>query len=179
MPLNYTPFASNPYGSFADPIKFSNQFAPTSKTYHGITIEVGGNVLGRVQSWNVAGAYNRQGNHVYEMANLRWGKPVDYVPGIAEGFNIDATVAELWEKEIEIQLGLGLAQFDDLIQQTFPFTAKEFWFRGNLGQYRVWTYQGCWLTNANEEGFTADGNARVMRNFSFNYVSRQLTSSAV
>lgn len=179
MSLNYTPFASNPFGAFADRIDFRNAQAPTSKTYHGITIEVAGNVLGRIQSWNVAGAYNREGEHVYELADLRWGKPVDYVPGRATGFNIDATVAELWENEIEIQLSLGNTQFDDLIQQTYPFTAKEFWFRGTLGQYRVWTYDGCWLTAANEEGFTVEGNARVIRSFSFNYVSRLLTASAV
>lgn len=179
MPLNYTQFASNPFGSEALPIDFEHPFAPTSKTYHGITIEVRGNVLGRIQSWTVAGAYNREGDHVYELAAERWGKPVDYVPGRATGFNITATVAELWEKELEIQLGIGNNQFDDLIDQTFPFETKEFWFRGNLGQYRVWTYRGCWLTNANEEAFTVEGNARIIRSFEFNYVSRLLTASAV
>ena len=109
---------------------------------------------------------------------MTWGKPVDYVPGRATGFSVTATVAELWFKEIEVQLGIVAEgeQLNDLIDQNFPFVAREFWFRGSE-TYRVWTYVGCWLTDRNEETFSADGNAKVIANFTFNYVSRRMTGS--
>jgi len=175
---NYTTFAGNRYGVLAKPIDFSAPDAPTSKTYHGITIVVEGNVLGRVQSWDTTGAYARGGEHVYELNNRTWGKPVDYVPGRWEGLTIAATVAELWDAEIEAQVGITKpgSQISDLIEQNRPFTAHEFWFR-NSEAYRIWTYRGCWLTDRNEAGFTHDGNARVIANFNFSYVSRQLSGS--
>jgi hypothetical protein len=175
--LDYSEFAANPYGVLVKPLDYNHADAPTSKTYHGITIEANGKVLGRIQSWNVAGAYTRAGEHVYELNNRTWGRPVDYVPGRSEGYNITATVAELWNREIEVQLGLVAprSQMVDLIDQTAPFTCREFWFRGN-DIYRVWTYRGCWFTNRNEENYTSDGNARVISAFEFNYVARQLVS---
>ncbi len=177
--LDYSQFAANPFGVLVRPLDLDDPDAPTSKTYHGITIEANGAVLGRIQSWNVAGAYTREGEHVYELNNRTWGRPVDYVPGRATGYNITATVAELWERELEVQLGLAAprTQFVDLIDQTAPFTCREFWFRGAT-IYRVWTYRGCWFTNRNEENMTSDGNARVIAAFEFNYVSRQLVSGA-
>jgi len=176
--LDYSKFAQNPFGVLVSPIDYTKPDVPTSKVYHGITIEVGGSVVGRIQSWNVAGAYTRGGEHVWELNNRTWGRPVDYVPGRAEGYNITARVAEMWQKEIEVQLGLTPlgTQFVDLVDQTFPFTCREFWFRGP-SIYRVWLYRACWLTNRNEEDFTADGTGRVIASFEFNYVSRQLTSA--
>jgi len=175
---NYEPFAGNRYGVLARPINFEAPDAPTSKTYHGITLSVDGAVLGRVQSWDTTGAYNRGGEHVYELNNRTWGKPVDYVPGRWEGLTIAATVAELWDAEIEAQLNIANpgSQITDLIEQNRPFTAHEFWFRG-VATYRIWTYRGCWLTDRNETAYSQDGNARVIANFNFSYVSRQLTAS--
>jgi hypothetical protein len=175
--LGYSQFAANPYGALSKPLNYTDTYSPTAKTYHGIAIEVGGNVLGRIQSWNPA-PYGREGVHIYELNNMTWGKPVDYVPGRATGFSVTATVAELWFKEIEVQLSLTNAgtQFNDLIDQNIPFTCREFWFRG-ADTYRVWTYVGCWLTDRNEEGYTAEGDARVIANFTFNYVSRRMTGS--
>jgi len=176
MALNYALFANNPYGVLTTPLVYdSPDGAPTTKTYHGITIEVDGAVVGRIQTWHPSGAYSREGELVYELNNLSWGLPVDYVPGRATGFTVTATVAEIWNAEIEVQLGLGDEQFAHLVEQNHPFTCREWWFRG-VSEYRIWTYLGCWLTDANEENFTAEGNARVMRNFSFTYVSRQRTS---
>lgn len=173
---NYEPFASNPYGQESAPLDYSHEHAPTSKTYHGIALAVGGNVVGRVQTWDTTGAWARGGEHVYELNDLTWGKPVDYVPGRWEGLTIAATVAEMWDKEIDIQLGLkNQGQLNDLIEQTKPFTAHEFWYRG-IYEYRIWVYRGCWLTDRNETAYAADGNARVIANFNFNYVSRQILS---
>lgn len=170
---NYEPFARNPFGVVADPLDYSVEDRVTSKTYHGITVAVGGAVVGRIQSWDTGGAWARGGEHVYELSDLTWGKPVDYVPARWEGLTITATVAEMWDKEIDVQLGIKDAgQMNDLIEQTRPFTAHEFWFRG-ITEYRIWVYRGCWLTDRNETAYEATGNARVIANFNFNYVSRQ------
>ncbi len=175
--MSYSEFAANPFGAQSKPLDYRNLYTGTAKTYHGITIEVGGNVLGRIQSWNPS-PYTREGDWVYELNNQTWGKPVDYVPGRATGFSVNASVAELWYKEIEVQLGqvTSGSQFNDLIDQNFPFTAREFWFRGS-DTYRVFTYLGCWLTDRNETDFSATGDAKVIANFNFNYVSRRMTGS--
>lgn len=177
--LDYSKFAWNPFGVLVKPIDYSKPDVPTSKVYHGITIEVGGSVIGRIQGWNVSGAYTREGEHVYELNNRTWGRPVDYVPGRATGYTISASVAEMWNREVEIQLGLAPlgTQFIDLVDQTYPFTCREYWFRGPT-IYRVWTYRGCWLTNRNEENFEANGNGKVIASLEFSYVARQLTSGA-
>jgi len=173
----YEPFAGNPYGQTSSKLDYEHDHAPTSKTYHGIAISVEGNVIGRIQSWDTTGAWARGGEHVYELSDLTWGKPVDYVPGRWEGLTIAATVAEMWNKEIDVQLGLGnrSTQLNDLIEQTKPFTAHEFWYRG-VAEYRIWVYRGCWLTDRNETAYEAEGNARVIANFNFNYVARQIIS---
>ena len=176
---NYEPFAGNPLGVLSAPIDFDAPDAPTSKTYHGITIAVGGNVIGRIQSWDTTGAYAREGSHVYELMDKTWGKPVDYVPGRWTGLTIAASVAEMWSKEIEVQLGISQRgdQIADLIEQQRPFTTHEFWFRGGFSIYRIWSYRGCWLQDRNETAYSAEGDARVMANFNFAYVSRQMISS--
>lgn len=176
MALDYTLFSGNPYSVTATPLDYGVEDAPTSKTYHGIVLEVGGAVLGRVQSWHPSGAYTRDGEHVWELNNRTWGLPVDYVPGRATGFEVTGTVAELWGAEIEIQLGLSDDQFNNLIEQSRPFTAREYWFRGN-SFYQLFTYRGCWLSDRNEESFSAEGNARVMANFTFRYISRTRSGS--
>jgi hypothetical protein len=171
---DYSQFAINPFGQVSQKIDYSSEYAPYSKTYHGITIAVDGNVVGRIQSWDTGGAWARGGEHVYELMDRTWGKPVDYVPGRWEGLSITASVAEMWDAEIEIQLGLSQdSQLNDLIEQTRPFTTHEFWFRSDR-TYRIWVYKGCWLTDRNETAYAADGNARVIANFNFNYVARQI-----
>ena len=144
--ISQYPFGANLYGVIAPPIEYDDAKhpGPSTKTYHGITLTVNGQVLGRVQSWNTTGAYTREGNHVYELNNETWGLPVDYVPSRATGFNIAATVAELWSSEIEVQLGIVDPgdQIWHLIMQTKPFTADEWWFRGS-DMYRIWRYKGC------------------------------------
>lgn len=174
------PFATNPFGVVTTPLDFSDEQAPTSKTYHGITIAVNDHIIGRIQSWDTSGAYNRTGEHVYELSDHTYGKPVDYVPARWEGLTIAATVAEMWFKEIEVQLGFKQqgSQWADLIEQNRPFKCHEFWYRGFGDAYRIWAYKGCWLTDRNETAFDVTGNARVIAAFNFNYVSRQLLSES-
>ena len=171
---NYNKFAGNPFNQVVEPIDYSVQYAPTSKTYHGITLVVNGNVLGRVQSWDNSAAYKRAGTHVFELNNRTFGRPIDYVPGIAEGYTINAEMAEMWNAELEIQTG-STTRYIDLISQVRPFEAQEFWFRGS-NPYEVWTYLGCWMQDAGETAYQKDGDTRVIRNFQFAYVSRSHTA---
>lgn len=177
MALDYTKFAGNKFGQQVEPLDYSVARPISSKTYHGITLVVNGTVLGRVQGWNNSGAYTRAGVHVFELSNRTFGRPIDYVPGIASGYTINATVAELWGSEIEIQTGAA-NRYTDLISQTRPFEAQEFWFKGSA-PYEVWTYLGCWLQDRNESDYRADGDTRVIANFNFAYVARQHTAGTV
>jgi hypothetical protein len=172
--LDYTKFAGNPFNQQVEPLDQTEKYAPTSKTYHGITLVVNGNVLGRIQSWDNTGAYTRAATHVFELNNRTWGRPVDLVPGKADGYTIAAEVAELWGSEIEIQTG-STDRYIDLVSQVRPFEAQEFWFRGSE-PYEVWTYLGCWLTDRNETAYSSEGDARVMARFNFSYVSRSHTA---
>ena len=64
---DYTRNAGNAFNQLVEPIDYSDKYAPSSKTYHGITLVVNGYVLGRVQRWDNSGAYNREGEHVFEL----------------------------------------------------------------------------------------------------------------
>jgi len=171
---NYAPYAGNQFATQVEPLQYGHPQAPTVKSFHAITLVANGAVLGRIQDWNNSGAYTRGGNPVRELSNKTFGRFVDYVPGVAEGYTIAATIAEVWNKELEFQTG-GQRRYIDLVSQVTPFEAQEFWFRGPSA-YEVWTYRGCWLTDANYNQFTTEGDVRVMRNFQFAYVSRQQTA---
>ena len=176
MALDYK-FAGNDFGQQVEPLDYSHSTPISSKTYHAIALVMNGNVLGRIQSWNNSGAYSRQGDHVFELNNRTFGRPVDYVPGIAQGYTISASVAELWGSEIEIQTG-ATERYVDLISQTRPFESQEFWFKGSE-PYEVWTYLGCWMQDRNENDYSSTGDGRVISNFQFAYVARQHTAGTV
>lgn len=164
-----TPFASNPHGVRVRPLDFDAAGAPTIKTYHGISIVVNGRIIGRVQSWNPQ-MYARNGAHVYELNHLTFGRPVDYVPSINTGYQVSVNRVEVWDQEFERALGYP-AVWADLIDQNRPFAMQEYLFRGSA-VYRVWLYSGCWFQNRNEEGFTAEGDAKTVVNGEVHFVSR-------
>jgi len=107
----------------------------TTKTYHGVSIVAGAgqnkNIIGRIQSWQ-PDSYTRDGIHLYELSDKFWGRPVEYIPGKATGYTIAVTRAELWQGEMERAFAGASNLFDDLIDQNFSFTVKEFWIRGKL-----------------------------------------------
>jgi hypothetical protein len=138
-------------------------------TYHGISIVVEGNVVGRITSF-ARTPYTRAGTHLYELNHATFGKPVDYVPGQATGFTITATRVEVWRQELEVALGFG-SVWNDLTDQTRPFRVQEFLYRGTI-PYRVWTYLGCWFQDRNEDAFTPEGDAIIRANATIAYVSR-------
>jgi hypothetical protein len=168
--LDYQKFASNPFGVVTEPLNYQHPHAPTEKTYHGIAISFNGAVVGRVQSWSNKGGKTREVNHVYELNNRTFGRPVDAIPGIAKGYTITATAMELWGKEIEYMIGSS-TRYIDLISQTAPFSAEEFWHRGT-NPYETWSYLGCWMTDMDQSDFRADGDARITTTVNFTYTAR-------
>lgn len=161
------------YFSDVQPLDSFAPFAPSAKTYHGLTLEANGRTIGRIRSWHPT-AYSREGSHIYELDTRSFGRPVDYVPGIATGFEIAFARVEMWQDEIEI--ALGLATFDsiwnDLTDQTRPFEINEYLWRGAT-MYRHWVYSGCWFKDRNESEATSQGDGIYEVSATVAYVKRQ------
>ncbi len=150
----------------------------TTKVYHGVSIvagTAGAGIVGRIQSWQPT-AYNRDGVHLYELANISFGRPVEYVPGKSTGYTIAVTRAEVWSSEMELAFGFATV-FDDLIDQTKPFTVREFWLKGSASYHTI-TYNGCWFTEKNIDALTVDGDGVTKISANLAYVSRKVDSAA-
>ena len=171
---NPSPFASNSFGVQSAALDYTDPAASVSTlTYHGACICVGGNIVGRINSWQPEGAYNRDGEHVYELSKVTIGKPVDYVPGKATGFTVSFARTEVWNQEFELALGFANV-FETLIDQTRPFVVQEYLYQGT-SPYRVIQYNGCWLKTKNPEAWTSDGNYIHKITGQLAYVSRLKT----
>ena len=170
MALNQSPFNTNKFGVQVKPFDDVTVNGASIQTYHGASIVCKGNIIGRITSFQPSNAYNRAGVHIYELSHKTWGLPVDYVPGKSEGFTMAIARAEVWQQELEIALGFD-AVFDNLTDQTRPFTIQEYIFRGQA-IYRVWQYNGCWFTKKDAEAFTADGDGIIKVSAEIAYVSR-------
>jgi hypothetical protein len=167
---NPSPFATNKFGVQTASIDFNDPGSPSTMTYHGAALVVGGNLVGRINSWQPEGAYNRDGEHVYELSKVTMGKPVDYVPGKATGFTVSFARTEVWDQELEKTLGYADV-FTDLTDQTRPFVVQEYLYKGT-DPYRIYQYSGCWLKTKNPEAWTADGNYIHKISGQLAYVSR-------
>lgn len=165
---NPSPFATNTYQVNSKSLDF--QQTGDSMSYHGAAIVVAGNLVGRIQSWQPDGAYNRDGELVYELNKNTIGKPIDYVPGKATGFTVSFARIEAWDQEFEIALGYADV-FQDLTDQNHPFVIQEFLYKGAT-PYRVYQYSGCWLKTKNPEAWTSDGNYIHKISGQLAYVSR-------
>lgn len=156
------------------PMDYTGTDYITTKIYHGVSIAAGESdiVIGRIQSWQ-PDSYTRDGIHLYELADLSFGRPVEFVPGKATGFTIAITKAEVWDSELELALGYD-ALFEDLIDQNRPFVVREFWARGSEMRL-IWEYRGCWFTNKNMDAITADGDGITKISGTIAYVSRRKT----
>lgn len=153
------------------PLNYTVKDALTTKVYHGVSITAGDNkIIGRIQSWQ-PDSYTREGIHLYELADLSFGRPVEYIPGKTTGFSVAITRAEVWNSEMEKAFGFT-ALFDDLIDQTRPFSVKEYWIKGNSGYSQIWEYKGCWFTGKNIDAITSDGDGVTKVSASLAYVSR-------
>jgi len=168
---NPSPYAVNSFAVQTQAIDFSQPGSPTVQMYHGGAIVVNDAIIGRIQTWQPAGAFTREGSHVYELNSATWGLPVDYVPGRATGFNVTFTRSEVWFQELEIALGYP-GVWSNLTDQTFPFTAQEYLYRG-VNVYRQWTYFGCWFTEKVPNEFSAEGDGKITVSCGMAFVSRK------
>lgn len=156
------------------PLDFNAPGAVTAKTYHGLSIVVNSKHVGRIESWNPQ-VFNRGGQHIHELSHFTFGRPVDYVPGVAPSFTLQATRTEMWANEFELALGYK-SVWADLIDQDRPFTIHEYLYKGTE-LYRIWVYSGCWFQDRNEEQAQATSEApRMMVNATIAFVSRTRTT---
>ena len=167
---NASPYGTNAFGVTSQSLDYTDPGAPTTMSYHGAAIVVNNAIVGRIQSWHPEGAYNRDGEHVYELSNVTIGLPVDYVPGKSTGFTVSFARTEVWNQELEIALNYP-AVFATLADQTKPFVVQEFLFQGT-NPYRVYQYSGCWFKAKNPEAWASDGNYIQKVTGQIAYVSR-------
>lgn len=168
---NVAPFA-NPYNARVNPLEVSEQ-ANTAMTYHGGAIACNGKIVGRIKDWT-PGKFERNLTEIREISNTTWGVPVDNVPGISSGYSVSFTRTEVWQQELETVLGFG-ATFNSLADQTRPFEAFEYLYRGTT-PYRVWLYKGCWFTNKSPNSWSASGDGVIEVSCEFGYVVRHKVS---
>jgi hypothetical protein len=141
----------------------------TSKTYHGLSILVGGNIIGRIQSWQV-GARTRTVTHKWELSKDTFGRPVDLVPSKTDGYTISVSRIDVWNKELEIACGYDTV-WSDLADQSYPFVFDERLYEGSE-LYRQWTYPSCWFTSYSEEAATSEGDAYYSISGEISYLPR-------
>jgi hypothetical protein len=163
---------TNSFNVSVPPLDFTKKHAPTSQTYHGITIKVNGKVVGRISNWTV-NVYQRTVTHVRELNAKTFGRPIDIVPSINDGYTITANRTEVWGEELEKAVGYSQA-FDDLINQTYPFSIQELWFKG-VQIYRITDYHGCWFTNTDLESWDVTGDAIVKRSCAIMFCSKSIS----
>ncbi len=146
--------------------------APSTKTYHGLTISMDNEVIGRIQNW-APNAYSRNAEHVYELNVQSFGRPVDVVPGIATGFQIGMGRVEIWAEELEVAIGYTPSGtiWDDLTDQTRPFTIDEYLYRGT-SLYQHIQYVGCWFMEKNQGAAEAQGNGIYQVDCTIIYIQR-------
>lgn len=170
MPGSSAKYATNNHGiGPIAPLNFDADGSTTSKTFHGLTIVVDNNIVGRIQSWEPK-MYSRDGDWVYELNWLTYGRPVDYVPGINKEYTLSCTRTEVWNEELELALGYP-AVWSDLIDQNRPFSVTEYVMRGSQVN-RAITYTGCWFTKKNATSMDADKNPKIMMNAEIAFVGR-------
>jgi len=165
--------ATNPFNVVVPTLDFSHPHAPTTQSCHGVSIMVNGQIVGRLEDWAVSGVYQRTVTAVRELNWRTFGRVVDIVPSINAEYTATANRFEVWFEEAERALGYGKV-FTDLLDQTFPVSAKEVWLRGKT-PYRIMDYFGCWLAGKEITGINATGDAIIKTNLTIHFVSKQIT----
>lgn len=163
------PYATNVHGVQRAPLDYSAADQFNTMSYHGLSIAVNDNIIGRINSWNPQ-LGSLAAEHLYELNGKTAGLPVDLVPGNLSGMSISFTRNEVWGQETEQTFGEPL--WDDLGHQTKPHKVEEHLMKGQ-DPYRVWDYLGCLFTEKSPEGFTAQGNFVVSTSATLMYVTRR------
>ena len=159
-----------------NPLDYSDASVMSTKTYHGLEIRIGGNVVGRITKWTRP-ALGRDVTPVRELtapgqSNGSFGRIIEMVPGKTtdESNKLSITRVEVWGAELELAFGYP-ATFIDLADQTRPFQMTENLYKGtNL--YQQWNYAGCWFSTLGTDDFSTDGTALVQINAEISFCSR-------
>lgn len=147
------------------------QNSPNTQTFHGLSILMNNQLIGRIQKWNPK-MFSRKGEHIYELNASTYGRPVDYVPGINDQYTIECEKVEIWGQDLELALNYE-AVWHDLMDQTRPFTVRETFQRGGK-DYRAVNYSGCWFTDKNYLQFDAGQNPTIKMTANIAFISRQV-----
>lgn len=153
----------------AVPVDFDAAYAPTTQTYHGFSIQVGGVTIGRFTDWTPQ-ALDRDVTPVYELNAKTWGQPVDAVPGKANTFTVAFGRAEVWGEEVEKAFG-ETDVYTLLINQNTPFSIDEVYLRG-LQLYRQYRYLGCWFSSKTFDAFTSEGDGIIRISGEITFVNK-------
>ena len=151
------------------PIDFAAPYAPTTQTYHGFSIQVGGVTIGRLTEWTPQ-VLDRDVTLLYELNAKTWGQPVDAVPGKATTFTVGFGRAEVWGEEIEKAFGEADV-YTLLVNQNTPFAIDEVYLKG-LQLYRQYRYLGCWFNSKTWDAFTSDGEGVIRISGELTFVNK-------
>lgn len=108
-----------------------------------------------------------------ELNRETFGRPVDYVPAIDEGFQLSFTRSEVWADEVERAFG-ETKVYALLTDQVRPFIVRETYYRGRT-PYIQWSYLGCWFTEKSPAAYAADGDGIISISSNLMYVNRLRT----
>jgi hypothetical protein len=150
-------------------IDFDAPYAPTTMTYHGFSLQVGGVTIGRFTEWTPQDL-DRAATPTRELNALTFGQPVDTVPGIADNWTLSWGRVEVWNEEVEKALGEEDI-YTSLLHQTRPFAVDEVFLRG-LSLYRQFRYLGVWFTGKSTDAFSADGDGIIRVSGTFAFTNR-------
>lgn len=149
-------------------------YVPESMVYSGLTIAVGAQdgspqAIGRIQSFQ-RDASTRQMTMKWELNKDTFGRPVDIIPGKADGYSMSIERIEIWEQEFEIALGYPFV-FSDLMDMRWSVDLYEYRYRGNE-LYRLWKYPNCWINSLSDGQPSSEGDGAYTASASLNFLPR-------
>lgn len=150
-------------------IDFDAPYAPTTMTYHGFSLQVGGVTIGRFTDWTPQ-ELDRAATPSRELNALTFGQPVDTIPGIAETFTLSWGRVEVWNEEVERALGEDDV-YTLLLNQIRPLAVDEVYQRG-LAIYRQYRYLGVWFTGKSTDAFSSEGDGIVKVSGTFAFTNK-------
>lgn len=171
-----TSLSRNKFGIVTPSLDYGTRrgYTPEAMTYAGLTLAVGGQdnaikAIGKIQSFQ-RDAATRTITQKWELNKDTYGRPVDQVPGKADGYSMSLERIEIWEQEFEIAMGFPFV-FADLMDQRWAFDLYEYRYRGNE-LYRLWKYPQCWINSLSDGQPSADGDGIYQASATLQYLPR-------
>lgn len=149
-------------------------YTPDIMTYAGLTLAVGGadgqyKAIGRIQSFQ-RDAMTRTLTQKRELNKDTFGRPIETVPGVADGYTMSLERLEIWEQEFEIALGFPFV-FSDLMDQRWSVDIFEYRYKGDT-LYRLWKYPNCWISSLSDGQPSSDGDGIYQASASMTFLPR-------